>query len=103
MRVETSEYDDGMLIGSRFGFVSELTTGGTSPPLSPISGCLTEQRGYKKVHWKERGFNTLVESSRQPRPLLQSSRVSLLADQMRDVERIGCKQTGESRSRASRL
>ena len=40
--VETSEYDDGMLIGSRFGFVSELTTRGTAPPLSPISGSSTE-------------------------------------------------------------
>ena len=32
--VETLEYDNGMLIESRFGFVSELTT---IPPLSPIS------------------------------------------------------------------
>ena len=108
--VETSEYDDGMLIGSRFGFVSELTRRGTTPPLSRISGSSIEQRAYKKVHRKERGFNTLVDSSRlvsvmsvlslerngtsvaftcsgdddssrQPRPLLQSSRVSLLTDQ----------------------
>ena len=28
--VDTSEYDDGMLIGSRFSFVSELTTRGTT-------------------------------------------------------------------------
>ena len=62
--VKTSEYDDGMLIGSRFGFVSELTTRGTTPPLSPISGSSIEQRGYKKVHWTESGFNTLIESSR---------------------------------------
>ena len=110
--VETLEYDDGMLIGRRFGLVSELTTRGTTPPLSPISGSSIEQRGYKMIHWKERGFISLVESSRlvpvisilslerngtsvastcsgeydssrQPRPLLQSSRVSLLTDQMR--------------------
>ena len=62
--VETSEYDDGMLIGSRFGYVSQLTTRGTIPPLSPISGPLIEQRGYKNVHRKERGFKTLIESSR---------------------------------------
>ena len=107
--VETSEYDDGMLIESRFSFVSELTTRGTTPPLSPISGPSIEQRGYKQVHWTERGLNTLVESSwlvpvrsvlglarngtsvaftcsgdygprRQPKPLLQSSGVSLLND-----------------------
>ena len=107
--VETSEDDDGMLIGSRFGFASELTTRGTTtPPLSPNSEYSVEQ----KVHWRERGFNTLVKSSRlvpvmsvlslerngtsvaftcsgdydsipQPRRLLQSSRVSLLTDQMR--------------------
>ena len=91
---------------SRFGYVSDLTTRGTAPPLSSI-----EQREYKKVHWKERRLNTLVESSRlvpvmsvlslemngtsvtftcsddydprQPKQLLQSSRVSLLNDQMR--------------------
>ena len=68
--------------------------------------------GTKKVHWTERGLTTLVESSRlvlvvsvlslkmsgtlvaftfsgdydpsrQPKPLLQSSGVSLLNDQMR--------------------
>ena len=109
--VEMWEYDDGMLIGSRFGNVSELTKRGTTPPLSPISEYSIEQRRYKKVQWRERGFNTLVESSRlvlimsvlslerdgtsvaftcsgdydssrQPRPLLQSSRVLLLTDQM---------------------
>ena len=97
-----------MLIESRFGFVFELTTRDTARPLSPIPGSSIEQRGYKKVHWKERGLNTLVDSSRlvrvmsvlslerngtslafnydssrQPRPLLQDSRVSLLTDQMR--------------------
>ena len=110
--VETLEYDDDMLNESRFGFVSELTTRGTTPPLSPISGASIEQRGYKKVDWKERVFNTLVEASRlvpvmsvlslkmngtsvaftcsgdydpsgQPKPLLQSSGVSLLNDQTR--------------------
>ena len=44
--------------------MSELTTRGTTPPLSPISGSSIEQRGYKKVRWTERGFNTLIESSR---------------------------------------
>ena len=94
--------------------MSVLTTRGTTPPLSPIAGSSIEQRGYKKVHWKERGHNTLVESSRlvlvmcvlslemeingthvtftrsdnydpsrHPRPLLQSSRVSLLTDRTR--------------------
>ena len=48
----------------RFGCVSELTTRGTTPPRSPIAGSSIELRGYKKVHWKERGLNTLVESSR---------------------------------------
>ena len=81
-------------------------------PLSPSAGSSIEQRGYKQVHWRERGLNTLVESSplvsvrsissleqngtsvaftcsddydpsRQPRPLLQSLRVSLLAEQTR--------------------
>ena len=46
------------------GYVSELTTRGTAPPLSSITGSSIEQRGCKKVHWKERGLNTLVESSR---------------------------------------
>ena len=101
-----------MLIESRFGFVSELSTRGTTPPLSPISGSSIEQRRYMKVHCTERGLNTLIESgrlfpvvsvwnlelketsvrftcsddyntSRQPRPLLQSSGVSLLTDQSR--------------------
>ena len=110
--VETSEYDDSMLIGSRFGYVSESTTRGTTPPLSPISGSSIELRGCKMALWKERRFSTLVVSSRlvpvisvlslernetsvaftcsgdydpsrQPKPLLQSSRVSLLTDQMR--------------------
>ena len=83
----------------------------TSPP-SAIFGSSMGQRGYKKVHWTERGLNMLVESSRvgvchecfhletecdigcvhcsddydpsrKPRPLLQSSRVFLLAEQMR--------------------
>ena len=48
----------------RFCYVSELTTRGTAPPLSSIAGPSIEQRGYKKVHWKERGLNTLAESSR---------------------------------------
>ena len=34
--VETLEFDDGMLIESRFGFVSDLTTRGTTRPLSPL-------------------------------------------------------------------
>ena len=62
--VETLEYNDGMLIESRFGFVSGLTTSGRASPLSPIPASSIEQRGYKKVHWTERGVNTLVESSR---------------------------------------
>ena len=62
--VETLEYDGGMLIESRSGFVSGLNTRGTAPPLSPISGSSIEQRGNKKVHCTERGLNTLVESSR---------------------------------------
>ena len=60
--VETLVYDDGILIENRFSLVSELTTRSTTPPLSPISGSSTEQRGYKKVHWTERGLNTLVVS-----------------------------------------
>ena len=40
--VAKSECDDGMLIESRFGFVSESTTRGTAPPLFPISGSSTE-------------------------------------------------------------
>ena len=116
-----------MLIESRFGFVSEFTTRGTRPPLSPISGSLIEQRGYNKVHWSERGFNTWIESSRlfrvmsilslkmngtsvaftcsgdydpgrSPRSLLQSAGVT-----EREVERIGCRQNCNSRSRAKRL
>ena len=112
LMVETLKYDDGKLIENRFGFVSELTTRDTTPGLSTTSGSSIEQRGYKKVHWTERGFNTLVESSRsvlvrsvlslkmngtsvaftrkgdydpsrQPKPLLQSSGVSLLIDQTR--------------------
>ena len=62
--VETLVYDDGMLIESRSGFVSESTTRGTTPPLFLISGFSIEQRGYREVHWKGRGLNTLVESSR---------------------------------------
>ena len=53
-----------MLIENRFGFVSELSTRGTTPPLSPISGSSIEQRGCKKVHSTERGFNTLIASIR---------------------------------------
>ena len=117
---------------SRFGRVSELTPRSTASPQSPSTGSSIEQCGYKKrVHWRERALHTLVESSqlvpvrsvssleqnwtsvaftcsddydpsRQPRPLLQSSRVSLLAEQ-RELERWESKQTGESRSRASRL
>ena len=102
--VETLECDDGMLIRSLFGFVSELTTRGTTPPLSPISGSSVEQCGHKKVHCTERGSNTSACSgdyhpSRQPSPLLQSSGVSLLNDQTRS----GCKKTGELGSRANRL
>ena len=41
-----------------------MTTRGTTPPLSPNSESSIEQRGCKKVHWTERGFNTLIESSR---------------------------------------
>ena len=92
--------------------MTEFTTRGNTPPLSPISGSSIEPRGYKKVHWTESDLNTLVESSRlvpvmsglsfkmngtsgaftcsgdydpsrQPKPLLQSSGVSLLNDQMR--------------------
>ena len=114
--VETLEYDDGMLIESRFGFVSELTTRGATPPLFPISGSSIEQLGYKKEHWTERRLSTLAESSRlflvlsvlilkmhgtsvaftcsgdydpnrQPKPLLQSLGVSLLNDQMRSGTR----------------
>ena len=44
--VETLECDDGISTESRFGFVSESTTRGTTPPLSPISGSSIEQRGY---------------------------------------------------------
>ena len=54
--VETLEYEDGMLTENRSGFVSELTTRGTTPSLSPISRSSIEQRGFKKVHWTERGF-----------------------------------------------
>ena len=85
---------------------------GTAPPLSSIAGSSIEQRGYKKEHWKERILNTLAESSRlvpvmsvlslgrngtsvaftcsvdydssrQPKPLLQTSGVPLLTDQTR--------------------
>ena len=35
--VETLKYDDGMLIESRFSFISELTMRSTTPPLSTIS------------------------------------------------------------------
>ena len=101
-----------MLIENRFSFVSESTTRGTTPPLSLTSGSSIEQCGYNKVHWTQRGFNTLIESSRlfpvmrvlslkmnrtsvaitcsgvddpsrQPRPLPQSAGVSLLNDQTR--------------------
>ena len=104
------------------GRVSELTTRSTTPPLSPRTGPSIEQRGCKKVHRRERGLNTLVESSqlvlvksvssleqngtsvaltcsdgydpsRQPRPSLQSSRVYCLLNK-REVERLGSKQTG---------
>ena len=114
--VETSVYADGMLIESRFCFVSELSTRGKLPPLSPISGPSIEQCGYKKIHWTERELNTLVESSRlvpvmsvlslemngtsvtftcsgdydpsrQPKPLLQSSGVSLRNDHTRSGTR----------------
>ena len=101
-----------MLIESRFSFVSESTTRGTTCPLCPISGSSIGQRWYKEVHWTGRGLNTLAGSSRlvpvmgvlslkmnttsvaftcsgdydpsrQPKPLLQPSEVSLLNDQMR--------------------
>ena len=55
------EYYDDILIESRVGFVSELTTRGTTPPLSPITGSSIEQRGYKKVQWTERRFNQYVD------------------------------------------
>ena len=48
----------------RFGYVSELTARGTAPPLSSTAESSIEQRGYKKVHWKERRLDTLAESSR---------------------------------------
>ena len=96
----------------RFGRVSELTTRSTTSPLPPRTGSAIEQRGYSthrscQVSWF---LGTSVaftcsddyDPSRQPRPLLQSSRVSLLADQTR-LERLGSKQTGEPRSRANRL
>ena len=62
MMVETLEYDDCMLIENRFGFVSELTTRGATPPLFPISGSSIEKLGYKKEHWTERRLSTLAES-----------------------------------------
>ena len=51
----------------RFGREAELTTRSTTPPLSPITGSSIEQRGCKKVHWKERRLNTLAHSSRLAR------------------------------------
>ena len=51
-----------MLIESRFGFVSVLTTRGTTPPLSPISESSIEQRGYNKVHWTWIQYVGRVES-----------------------------------------
>ena len=125
--VETLGYDGGMLIESRFSFVSEWTTRDTTSPLSPFSGSSIKQRECKKVHWTERGLSTLVESSRlvpvmsvlslelngtvvpftcsgdydlsgQP-PFLQSSRVSLLKDQMRSGTRV----TVEGKSSVSKL
>ena len=62
--------------------MSELTTSGTAPPLHPFAGSSIEQRGYKKLHWKERDSvdemkemeSTLVESSRL---VLDASVVSL--------------------------
>ena len=47
----------------RFGRVSLSTTRSTTPPLSPRTESSIEQRGCKKVHRRERGLNTLVESS----------------------------------------
>ena len=44
--------------------MSELTTRDTAPPLSSIVGSSTEQRGHKKVHWKQRKLKTSAESSR---------------------------------------
>ena len=114
--VETLKYDDDMLIESRFSFMSELTMRSTTPPLSTSSGSSISQRGYKKVHWTERGLDTLVESSRlvlvrnvlslernrtsvaftwsadcdpsrKPKPLLQTSGVSLLNDPSRSGTR----------------
>ena len=54
-----------------FGYASELTTRGTTPPLFAIDGSSVEQRGHKKVHWKKRDSvgemkeigSTLVDSS----------------------------------------
>ena len=58
--VEMLEYGDDMLIESRFGFVCELTTRGTTPPLFTNSGSSIEQRGYKKVHWTERELSAMT-------------------------------------------
>ena len=46
--VETLEYEDGMLIESRFSYVSELTTRGTALALSPISGSSLNSVGTRK-------------------------------------------------------
>ena len=43
--------------------MSELTPRSKTSPLSPSTESSIEQRGYKKVHWRERGLNTVVESS----------------------------------------
>ena len=37
-------------LACHFGYASELTTRGTSPPLFSIHGSAIEQRGYKNVH-----------------------------------------------------
>ena len=47
----------------RFGHLSELKTRSTTSPLSPSIGSSIEQRGYKNVHKRECGLNTLFESS----------------------------------------
>ena len=100
--VETLEYEDGMLTENRSGFVSELTTRGTTPSLSPISRSSIEQRGFNTLIESSRLFPVMsvlslkmngtsvaftcssdYDPSRQPRPLLQSAGVSLLTDQTR--------------------
>ena len=104
--------------------MSELTTRGTRPPLSPISESSIEQRGCMKVHWTERGVDRVhsVVSCHecfefedewdigcvQPIRVDSHSRCCNLQEfhccmVKREVERIGCRQTGKSWWRANRL